>query len=93
MKGLRNSRNKGESKIGKSQHALYKTIQPLYVRKYQEGLGHDSFDGQASTRIVLDGQEVITFASDNGPQSLVEKASVEKGKTMQKIINHEDKRP
>ena len=77
----------------KSQHALYKTIEPLYVRRFQEGLGHDSFDGQASTRMVLGGQEVITFASENGPQSLVEKDSVEKGKTVQKVINHEEKRP
>ena len=76
----------------KSQHALYKTIDTLYVRSFQEGLGHDSFDGQASTHMVLGGQEVITFASENGPQSLVEKASVEKGKTVQKVINHEDKR-
>ena len=52
-------------KIWKSQHALYKTIEPLYVRKYQEGLGHDSFDGKESTRMVLDGQEIITFASEN----------------------------
>ena len=40
--------------------------------------------------MVLGGQEIITFASDNGPQSLIEKASLE---AVQKVINHEEKRP
>ena len=58
-------------KLEKLTCPLQETIETLYVRRFQEGLGHDSFDGQEKTRMVLGGQEVVTFASENGPQSLV----------------------